>query len=503
MSERGRSLLERVRRRLSDDSVGPVLVVGDFILDRYCLGEVERISPEAPVPVLRVAEDRSNPGGAGNVVQNLAALGVPVLPAGPVGDDGEALLLKGHFEKEAIPVEGLLALRRPTPVKLRVMAARQQLIRLDREVTDEIDDDEESRLREVLEVFFLRRPSVIVLSDYGKGCCTPSLCAFLIAKARELGLPLVIDPKGADWERYRGASWVTPNLKELALVNGPSRLDNEDDTVAEAAGRVRRNYGLGRLLVTRSERGMTLVTGTGDGGDGRLHVRALAREVFDVSGAGDTVVAVLAAFIGGGFSDGEAVALANRAAGIVVGKVGTRPVTAAELLSALADEGLPEEAGRKIVSVEEALSRRQAWRDQGLKVVATNGCFDLLHPGHVSYLERARALGDRLVVALNGDNSVKAIKGPGRPVNDETVRARMMAALASVDLVCLFDEATPVALYERLRPDLLVKGGDYRLEDVLGRESAGEVQILPFEKGFSTTELIGRIRDAGFPRDGP
>lgn len=465
-----------------------VLVLGDYILDRYCFGEVERISPEAPVPVLRVTREKCVPGGAGNVVSNLSGLGAGGIPLGLVGKDPEGTCLLDLLERLAVSIDGMECfLSRPTSRKTRVVAERQQMIRLDREETSSILPEESSILLDSLRET-IPLSSAVILSDYGKGVCSGPNCKEVIAQVLSAGLPVIVDPKGADWEKYRGATWVTPNLKELAQAAGLSKLPNEDGEVVRIGRQVRQRFGLSNLLVTRSEAGMTLIS---DGNE--FHVRSVAREVFDVSGAGDTVVATLAVFIGCGFSEEEAVRLANIAAGIVVGKSGTRPVLVGELAGALRGREPGVCSVDKILGMDEVCRRVQEWKAEGLKVVATNGCFDLLHPGHVTYLEEAARLGDRLVVALNSDGSVRRLKGDGRPVNTEIARARVLAGLSSVDMACVFEEDTPFEVYRQMKPDVICKGGDYSPDEVAGGEFARQVVILPFLEGHSTTGIMKRI----------
>lgn len=466
-----------------------VLVFGDMILDRYCFGDVERISPEAPVPVLRVTHEKYILGGAGNVVSNLRGLGAAAFPVGLVGNDAQGvrildLLSETGVAREGIHVSGV----RPTSQKTRMVSGRQQMVRMDTEETFAASPEESSALVAAFRAA-LPRCSAVILSDYGKGTCSPANCRAVIEEALSAGVPVIVDPKGPDWEKYRGASWVTPNLKELAEASGLAGLPNDDDEVARAGRDIRVRYGIPHLLVTRSEAGMTLLSD-----EGELHVRSVAREVFDVSGAGDTVVAVLAAFLGCGLPAADAVGLANVAAGIVVGKSGTRPILAAELDDAADGRNRRASSAGKILGEEDAVGRVREWKKEGLKVSATNGCFDILHPGHVACLEDAAAYGDRLVVALNSDGSVRRLKGPGRPVNPESARARVLAGLSSVDLIVIFGEDTPDRIYGRMRPDVVCKGGDYAADQVAGGESAGRVVIIPMTEGFSTSGIVERIK---------
>jgi len=453
------------------------------MLDHYLTGDTRRISPEAPVPVVRVEGEEDRAGGAANVALNVAALGARCTLHGLTGADAAARRLDTLLRAAGV-VPALLAvpgLR--TAVKQRVLSRHQQLLRLDFE--DHLPAEQAAALTTQLLSALLKAPAsggrVLVLSDYAKGALAEA--ERLIAGARALGLPVVVDPKGTDFGRYRGATVITPNLAEFEAVAGPCGSETELLTRGEA---LRRQLALEALLITRGEHGMTLLAADAPA----LTLPARAREVFDVTGAGDTVVAVLAASLAAGAPLAEAVRLANVAAGIVVGKLGTATVSPTELASAL-DTHLPLPTG--VVTEVELQRELERARAGGERIVMTNGCFDLLHPGHVAYLAEARALGDRLVVAVNSDDSVRRLKGPTRPVNPLGTRMAMLAALASVDWVVPFEEDTPERLICALRPDRLVKGGDYRPEQVAGGGCAGEVCILPFLDGHSTTATLERI----------
>lgn len=463
----------------------PAAVVGDFMLDRYVSGDVSRISPEAPVPVVRVRSERFVAGGAGNVAANLAGLGVPVYAVGSVGDDrdGETLLSLPVFKNaDTGGVRPLGA----TTVKTRILGAgRQQMLRLDREeiVTPGAGDIAfaVSKIKEAAE----RGARLVILSDYGKGFCSPAMCRSAIDFAREAGLYVWVDPKKDDWEPYRGAYAITPNMKELAAAFGGA-VENEDRAVADAVSALAARYGIENILATRSDKGATLVSrGVAS------HIPVWPVEVYDVSGAGDTMLAAAAAFSSAGLPLRDAAVLANAASQIVIGKVGTYPINADELLAAVT--GGNAASGGKIYSADEAENLRLRWRANGEKVVFTNGCFDILHAGHIDSLTAAKSLGDRLIVGLNSDASVKRLKGDGRPVNGEISRAKVLSALEAVDAVVIFGEDTPAELLSRLRPDVLAKGGDYRAEELAGREYAGEAVIIPLTTGYSTTSVIERI----------
>lgn len=469
-----------------------VLCVGDVMLDRYVHGDVERISPEGPIPVLRVREEEAMLGGAGNVARNLAALGAQVAFASVVGGDeaGEeiARLLA------AVPgLEASLAVEpaRPSTVKTRFLSMGQQMLRADRETGAPLSPALEQDLVRRIEAL-LGQARVMILSDYGKGVLTPKICAAAIAAARKAGVPVVVDPKGRDYGIYRGAEVITPNRKELAEATGEALPDSA--AIVAAARALLDRCGIGAMIVTRSRDGMSVV----EGGGAATHLPAEAREVFDVSGAGDTAIATLAVAIAAGLSLVDAAGLANAAAGIVVGKVGTAVVYPEELAAKLREAELST-IEHKVTTREAAEDIAATWRRKGLRVGFTNGCFDLLHPGHVALLAQARALCDRLVVGLNSDASVTRIKGPARPVQSEIARATVLASLASVDLVVVFEEDTPEKLIESVRPDVLVKGGDYTVETIVGadfvRRLGGRVAIVDLVPGFSTTKTVEKMSD--------
>ncbi len=475
--------------RLPDFARARVLVVGDVMLDRYWYGATSRISPEAPVPVVHVQDVEDRPGGAANVALNAASLGAAVTLVGVTGTDEAADTLAALVAAHGVEARLERRTGRPTVTKLRVLSRHQQLIRLDFE--EPLAGGSMTAPGEAL-AGPLAEAAVVVLSDYGKG--TLAEPQPLIAAARGLGRPVVVDPKGRDFSRYRGASVLTPNLAELETVVGPCR--DLDELVARGE-HLRAELDLEALLVTRSEHGVSLLRQ----GRAPLHLAAHAREVYDVTGAGDTVVGVLAAALAAGSGLEQATALANLAAGLVVARLGTASVTAAELEAALAS-AIPPAGG--VVDEPALLERVAAARGRGERVVMTNGCFDILHAGHVRYLSEARALGDRLVVAVNDDASVQRLKGRDRPINPLDRRMSVLAALAAVDWVVPFSEDTPERLICALGPDVLVKGGDYRPEAIAGSECVqargGRVVVLGYLPGCSTSELIEAILGSGPPR---
>jgi D-beta-D-heptose 7-phosphate kinase/D-beta-D-heptose 1-phosphate adenosyltransferase len=465
-----------------------VLVVGDAMLDRYVYGQVSRVSPEAPVAVLGVEREVAMPGGAGNVVRNLTALGAAVAFVSVVGDDQAGSDLTGLIGGQP-NVEPWLLVQggRATTTKTRFIAAGQQLLRADHEMAGAIHPRLAERMVRIA-ADAVAATTVMVLSDYNKGVLAGDTAQRLIAAARTAGRRVVVDPKGVDYARYAGADLITPNRAELKQATGMA-VDTEDALVA-AALHLRAAHGFGAVLVTRSEDGMTLVDA-----DAVRHFPAEAAEVHDVSGAGDTVVAVVSAGMAAGLSIAVAARLANIAAGIVVGKVGTAVAREAELLEALTPE---RGALRKVVSRNAAIEQVERWRRRGWRIGFTNGCFDLLHPGHVHLLEQSRSWCDRLVVGLNADASVKRLKGSARPIQGEAARAAVLASLASVDLVSVFEEDTPEELIRVLRPDVLVKGADYTVEQVVGAEMmaswGGQVRLAQLLPGQSTTATVARIR---------
>jgi D-beta-D-heptose 7-phosphate kinase/D-beta-D-heptose 1-phosphate adenosyltransferase len=468
---------------------GHVLCVGDVMLDRFVYGDVDRISPEAPIPVLRVRREEAMLGGAGNVVRNLVALGSQPHFLAVVGDDPagrEVSRLVG--DHRTVDPRMVVEPERQTTIKTRFIGGTQQLLRADHETQSGLSANARDQLlSEAREL--IQEVAVVVLSDYGKGVLGNGMTQAVIAAARAAGKPTIVDPKGTDYTVYRGATLVTPNRKELHEATG--RPVGTDEEVVIAARQLIELCGIEQVLATRSQDGMSLVSATE-----AVHLKAEAREVFDVSGAGDTVVATLAAALTAGASLAEASRLANIAAGIVVGKVGTAVAYADDLIAALHHSEVAA-AENKFASRHAALEQVARWRHLGKKIGFTNGCFDLLHPGHVSLLDQAKSQCDRLVVGLNSDASVKRLKGETRPVQTETSRATVLASLAAVDLVVIFEEDTPLELIKALKPDVLVKGADYRVDQVVGGDfvisSGGRVFLADLQIGHSTTATIARM----------
>lgn len=467
---------------LPEFSQARIQVVGDIMLDRYWSGGTSRISPEAPVPVVKVEDCEERVGGAANVALNIAALGAQVSLSGIVGEDEAADTLDNLLNNSGIQSQMLRRGDCTTITKLRVLSRHQQLIRLDFEDHSQISGAADLAAQAAAAVDSI---DVLVLSDYNKG----SLAAVheLIQAARSTGKPVLVDPKGDDFGKYKGATLLTPNLGEFEAVVGPCADDDELVAKGEA---LRAKLELEALLVTRSERGMTLLARDQQA----LHLPTRAREVFDVTGAGDTVIGVFAAVLAAGETLATAATLANAAAGVVVGKLGAATVAAHELEAALNQQSSVQ---RGVTNEADLLDFVAEVRARGETVVMTNGCFDLLHPGHITYLEEAAALGDHLIVAVNDDDSVTRLKGEGRPINALEDRMHMLAALSCVDWVVPFSEDTPQRLMCHVLPNVLVKGGDYQPEQIAGHDcvvdNGGEVRVLSFKEGYSSTDIIQRI----------
>lgn len=467
-----------------------VLVIGDLMLDRYLIGDVQRISPEAPVPVVLLKEQNDRAGGAANVAANLANLGITTRIAGCVGEDAEATTLLALINHLGIKSEAVIqSSERPTIAKTRVMSSHQQIVRIDQESQAALSKAENTELHILITRAIHDQPAIVILSDYAKGVLSESTCRFIIETCHQAKIPVLVDPKGHDYTKYKGATALTPNKKETAEACGVSMNDNK--ALLAAAKQLKRSLDLDFLAVTRGEEGITLLEQDTD-----HHIAATAKQVFDVSGAGDTVIATLAAGLIHGLSAQEALSLANTAAGIVVGKVGTVPIQLDELLHELTSKNASKQAD-KICDLPSLKNKVNTWRASHQKIVFTNGCFDLLHAGHVTYLEAAKKTGDKLILGLNTDRSVSALKGPTRPVIHENDRARVLAALEAVDAVILFDEDTPLNLIDAIKPDVIVKGDDYTEEQVVGgnevKSWGGSVKLIPLVQGRSTSGILEKI----------
>lgn len=464
------------------------LVIGDVMLDRYLMGEVNRISPEAPVPVVLIKSEQQRAGGAANVAANLALLGVTTHMIGLIGNDHEGQRLLAAMSEYGINTQAMITTpSRPTIAKTRILGGHQQMMRLDQEVTGALSNNEAAQVMQAIQTALQQHPALIILSDYAKGLLTEQVCQQVIAYGRQYNIPVLVDPKGRNYDKYRGATALTPNKKETAEA---CDTQISDAALIDKACTLKTSLSLDFLAVTRGEEGITLIA------EQTTHLSATAKQVFDVSGAGDTVIATLAAGLMQGLSPLDSLALANIAAGVVVGKVGTVPITKADLIDAIATAQGSQQA-HKVTELPDLLQKVASWKQQGQKIVFTNGCFDLLHAGHVTYLEGAKKRGDRLILGLNTDRSVSALKGPTRPVVNEKDRARVLAALESVDAVILFDEDTPLNLINAIQPNIIAKGSDYTADQVVGGKEVlswgGEIALIDLVEGRSTTNLIKKM----------
>lgn len=459
-----------------------IIVVGDVMLDRYWQGATERISPEAPVPVVRVQDTRACPGGGGNVALNLAALDIPVSLFGLVGKDSIACELRSALNTHKISLHLLAISGLKTITKLRIFSCHQQLIRLDQE-NDFSAVDVSELFDKILQS--LDEAALVILSDYNKGTLA-NICPDIINRCRQLSVPVMVDPKGHNWQRYQNATVLTPNMSEFQQIVGDC---SNDKAITDRGRELIANFNLTALLITRSEKGMTLITT-----EQVINIPAYSREVFDVTGAGDTVIAVFSAACASGKSLQAAAVLANQAAGIVVGKLGAATITQNEL----ADFPLLSSSKSKIFDEQDLLIELKT-KHSGKQVVMTNGCFDILHAGHVTNLEQCKALGDILIVAVNDDVSIQQLKGRQRPVIPLQQRLQILAGLSSVDYLVAFSEQTPERLIQAILPDVLAKGNDYHVDQVIGAEAVisagGRVELTESPEVYSSTEIIKRIRN--------
>lgn len=467
--------------KLIDFSSAKILIIGDIMLDRYYFGNVSRISPEAPVPVVAVEKDIYTLGGAGNVANNISNLNAYCKILSTASEDISGRNLKNLLKNincDYFFVDNGV----PTTTKLRVIGEKQQIVRVDFEEVRQLspkatDIYKENILKEI------EQYNSVVISDYGKGVCTEEMCNFIITQSKKYNIPVIIDPKGSDWTKYYGATIVTPNVKELSEVAGIS-IKNNDYDIISVGREIREKYNIKYLVVTRSEKGITIISN-----NEYKHIPTTAMEVFDVSGAGDTVVATMASALGAGYNLEETVELANSAAGVVVGKVGTAPILIDELRFAMNCT-----THSKIIPYDKINLVIEKERLKGKKIIFTNGCFDIIHRGHVDYLIKAKALGDTLILGLNSDSSVKRLKGETRPINNEYDRAFILSALEAIDYITIFTDDTPLELIKIIKPDVLVKGGDYKANEVVGREHAKSVEIIKFIDGYSTTNTINKMK---------
>jgi len=474
-----------------------ITVIGDVMLDVYFMGSVKRLSPEAPVPIVKVKAKTSTLGGAGNVALNLAGLGCKPILMGIRGKDQPGKRLSTILRKNRIQDHIIVDATHPTTTKTRVIGQGQQLLRLDEE---EFWPAPQTVCKRLFDCFRqnIQKSSAVIISDYEKGVLQGELVLQIISLCRKEDIPVFIDPKGTHWDRYRGATAITPNTPEIELISDQA-IKHDPSRLISISKAVRRKYRTEWLLVTRGPEGMCLIGKD----DAPILIPATAKEVFDVSGAGDTVIACLAAGVASGMSFPEASALANLAAGIVVGKLGSQAIALPELQAAFLknESGARLESSHKIATLNAAKMQVKAWQAAGENVVFTNGCFDLLHPGHIHILNQSKSMGDRLVVGVNTDASIRLIKGPDRPIVSEQDRADVLSALSCVDLIVFFKTRTPLSLIKSLKPDVLVKGADYRLEEVVGRKTVasygGKVSLVSLLKGYSTTGLVDKVSHKG------
>jgi len=466
----------------------PFLVAGDAMLDRYLIGNIPGISPEAPVPIFKRTEQYAVPGGAGNVARNLSGLNCRIVLCALGQQDDAGKELQKLLDSEKIEHCFFKTGERPTTEKTRIVSSRQQLMRMDTEENQALSQQDALSISEKLQQILVENTfHGILISDYNKGFCHEQLCKTLIDYAKDQRIPVLVDPKDQDWSKYQGATMITPNLKEFSQALN-THLENTDEAIEKAALKAIRKWDFDNILITRSEKGMTLISIDEE----IVHFPAEGKEIFDVSGAGDTVAAVCLRVLASRGAPSEAAAIANRAAAEVVSHWGTYPIGLSDLQNRLR-QGLAA-LEESLVKIEDMLLIKKNKQKQGMKMVFTNGCFDILHPGHVEYLQQAKDLGDYLVVGLNSDRSIKRIKGSDRPVNQEYHRAMMLLALKAVDYVIIFEEDTPIELIKSLSPSILVKGGDYKENEIVGREYAGQTLTLPFLEGFSSSSIIKRIR---------
>lgn len=464
------------------------LVIGDVMLDRYLIGEVSRISPEAPVPVVLLKSQNERAGGAANVAANLAELGIKTHLIGCIGQDNEGRTLIGAMQTLGVETNGVLESgTRPTIAKTRILGGHQQMMRLDQEQTHDFNAQELSSLKEAWQQALTKQPAIVVLSDYAKGVVHTDFCQQIIKDCQKANIPVLVDPKGKDYTKYTGATALTPNKKEAAEA---CVTQTDDPTLIQKAQTLKDKINVDFFALTRGEEGISLLD------DARHDLAATAKQVYDVSGAGDTVISTLAAGMMHGLTPLDSLHLANTAAAVVVGKVGTVPINQHALIEALTDNQTQVQA-HKICDLPALLNKVAQWRKSDEKIVFTNGCFDLLHAGHVTYLEAAKQRGDRLILGLNTDRSVSALKGPERPVVHEKDRARVLAALESVDAVILFDEDTPLGLINQIKPTIIAKGSDYTADQVVGGKEVeswgGEIALIDLVAGRSTTNIIKKM----------
>ena len=473
-------------RFLEYKNTSSCMIVGDIILDKYVYGHVDRISPEAPIPVVATSDTRYVLGGAANVAGNISGFYVRAVLCGIIGCDSEGDMVIEKLKENGIKFSGYRSKDRCTTLKTRVVGMNQQLVRVDRELSGWLDESEENGLLSLIEAG-LDKVEYVILSDYSKGVCSDSFCKKFFSLCSQKGKKIIVDPKSSNWTKYKGAYIITPNFKEFREAVG-SAIENDETAISECASALMARYDIDKILVTRSQYGMTM----NETGKVPITYKAKQQEVYDVSGAGDTVIAALTAALAVGYDVNAAVELSNDAAAVAVSRAGTYMVRLEDLIEYISGKGAWYED--KIVDGDSVDALVKGWKEAGEKIVFTNGCFDIMHIGHIDYLNRSRRLGTKLIVGLNSDASVKRLKGESRPVNGQKERALMLAALQCVDSVIIFDEDTPENLLGIIRPYYLVKGGDYTIDEIIGRQFAKEVITIPLTKGYSTTSIIEKIK---------
>jgi D-beta-D-heptose 7-phosphate kinase/D-beta-D-heptose 1-phosphate adenosyltransferase len=483
-------MINEIKRSVEQGFHGKgVVVIGDFMLDKYLVGNINRVSPEAPVPVVELTEEKYTLGGAGNVALNLKGLGVTVWPIGVIGNDTEADIIKSIFDGNGLPKENMFVTsEKPTITKTRIADEQQQIVRVDKENKQEIGQRlQEKIMEEFKKVLQNRSIDSVILSDYAKGTIGDETCRFVIQKSNEMDIPVLVDPKGEDFSRYKNATFLIPNEEEFMLAFGKDLKDEE--TFNKHAKSLQQELNLDHFVITRGEKGMLLI-----GSNQSYNVSSSAREVYDVSGAGDTVIAMTAAGLALGLPVKETLKLANIAAGYVVSKFGTHPISYGELNNLIHRQWLN---GKKVFDSKSIQGRLNYWRNNQHKIVFTNGCFDIIHSGHIHLLQKAKQQGDRLIVAVNTDDTVRQLKGEGRPINNLEDRICVLKAISYVDAVIPFSEETPLRLIQQVEPDVLVKGSDYQEHEIVGanevKADGGKVVRIPLAGGKSTTKLITQV----------
>lgn len=480
--------MNNVYKALNSLNAVNVLVVGDIMLDRYLYGDVKRISPEAPVPVININKEQNVLGGAANVANNLYALGCRVFLCGTLGEDFNGSIIDSLLESTSINFDGIIKdNRKKTTTKTRIIGFNQQMMRLDVEENKGIDADiEDTLIKAIDEVINKQNINVVIISDYNKGVCTEKLCKYTISKCDKKNINVIVDPKCDKWDKYSYCDFIKPNVKELGQVVGKIINDEEEEIVYYAKD-ILKKYNISNILVTRSEKGMIFINN-----NTVINIPTYSREVFDVSGAGDTVVSVLASLLAVNLDLEDIIKITNVAAGISVRRIGTYAVSCGEIINEL-NENKCLNFSNKIMDVIDLKKALDNWRNEGKRIVFTNGCFDILHAGHIDYLSKSAKLGGKLIVGLNSDDSVKRLKGKFRPIIGQKERAILLAALSFIDAVIIFDEDTPEELLRFVKPDILVKGGDYKIENIVGRQYATETKVIPVVQNCSTTGIISKV----------